>query len=80
LPLLLRTIVIVGGGFCGVVLAANILRRPPPGPTRLVLIELSQRPQRRSGKKQEELSRRHGEKNQRVEPIVLVLRCVAASL
>jgi uncharacterized NAD(P)/FAD-binding protein YdhS len=39
LPLLLRTIVIVGGGFCGVVFGANILRRPPPGPTRLVLIE-----------------------------------------
>jgi uncharacterized NAD(P)/FAD-binding protein YdhS len=36
---LLRTIAIVGGGFCGAVLAANLLRRPPPGPTRLVLIE-----------------------------------------
>ena len=36
---LVRTIVIVGGGFCGTVLAANLLRRPPPGPTRLVLIE-----------------------------------------
>jgi uncharacterized NAD(P)/FAD-binding protein YdhS len=38
-PALLRTIAIVGGGFCGTVLAANLLRRPPPGPTRLVLIE-----------------------------------------
>jgi uncharacterized NAD(P)/FAD-binding protein YdhS len=36
---LVRTIVLVGGGFCGTVLAANLLRRPPPGPTRLVLIE-----------------------------------------
>jgi uncharacterized NAD(P)/FAD-binding protein YdhS len=36
---LLRTIAIVGGGFCGTVLAANLLRRPPRGPTRVVLIE-----------------------------------------
>ena len=36
---LVRTIVIVGGGFCGTVVTANLLRRPPPGPTRLVLIE-----------------------------------------
>lgn len=39
MPGLLRTIAIVGGGFCGTVVAANLLRRPPPGPTRLVLIE-----------------------------------------
>jgi uncharacterized NAD(P)/FAD-binding protein YdhS len=39
LPALLRTIVIVGGGFSGTVLAANLLRRPPQGPTRVVLIE-----------------------------------------
>jgi uncharacterized NAD(P)/FAD-binding protein YdhS len=38
-PGLLRTIAIVGGGFCGTVVAANLLRRPPPGPTRLVVIE-----------------------------------------
>jgi len=38
---LLRTIVIVGGGFSGTVLAANLLRRSPAGPTRLVLIERS---------------------------------------
>ncbi len=37
--MLLRTIVIAGGGFSGVVTAANLLRRPPAGPTRLVLIE-----------------------------------------
>ena len=36
---LLRTIVIVGGGFSGTIVAANLLRRPPVGPTRLVLIE-----------------------------------------
>lgn len=36
---LLRTIVIVGGGFCGITVAANLLRRPPATPTRLVLIE-----------------------------------------
>jgi len=33
----MRTIAIVGGGFCGTMLA--ILRRPPATPTRLVLIE-----------------------------------------
>lgn len=37
----LRTIAIVGGGFSGTVLAVNLLRRPPSGPTRLVLIERS---------------------------------------
>ncbi|HET9448387.1 MAG TPA: FAD/NAD(P)-binding protein [Steroidobacteraceae bacterium] len=36
---LLRTIVIVGGGFCGAVVAANLLRKPPGLPTRLVLVE-----------------------------------------
>lgn len=36
---LLRNIAIVGGGFCGTAVAANLLRRPPPGPTRVVLIE-----------------------------------------
>ena len=39
MPTLLRTIVIVGGGFSGTVTAANLLRKPPAGPTRLVLIE-----------------------------------------
>jgi len=38
---LLRTIAIVGGGFSGTVVAANLLRRPPNGPTRIVLIERS---------------------------------------
>lgn len=36
---LLRTIVIVGAGFSGTMVAANLLRRPPSGPTRLILIE-----------------------------------------
>jgi uncharacterized NAD(P)/FAD-binding protein YdhS len=36
---LLRTIAIVGGGFSGTLVAANLLRRPPTGPTRIVLIE-----------------------------------------
>jgi uncharacterized NAD(P)/FAD-binding protein YdhS len=34
-----KSIVIVGGGFCGTVLAANLLRRPPADPTDIVLIE-----------------------------------------
>jgi uncharacterized NAD(P)/FAD-binding protein YdhS len=34
-----QTIVIVGAGFCGSVLAANLLRRPPAGHTEIVLIE-----------------------------------------
>src|ERR1700722_449284 len=35
----LRTIAIIGGGFCGTVLAANLLRRPPARPCRIVLVE-----------------------------------------
>lgn len=35
----MRTIVIVGAGFCGTVLATMLLRRPPGVPTRLMLIE-----------------------------------------
>jgi uncharacterized NAD(P)/FAD-binding protein YdhS len=34
-----QTIVIVGAGFCGSVLAANVLRHPPLGSTEIVLIE-----------------------------------------
>jgi uncharacterized NAD(P)/FAD-binding protein YdhS len=34
-----NSLVIVGAGFCGTVLAANLLRRPPQGPTDIVLIE-----------------------------------------
>src|SRR5579862_5365622 len=34
-----NTLVIVGAGFCGTVLAANLLRRPPPGATDIVLVE-----------------------------------------
>jgi uncharacterized NAD(P)/FAD-binding protein YdhS len=34
-----QTIVIGGAGFCGGVLAANLLRRPPADPTEIVLIE-----------------------------------------
>src|SRR5258708_17515682 len=33
------TLIIVGAGFSGTVLAANLLRRPPPEPTDIVLIE-----------------------------------------
>jgi uncharacterized NAD(P)/FAD-binding protein YdhS len=33
------TIAIIGGGFSGTVLAANLLRHPPANPTRIVLIE-----------------------------------------
>jgi uncharacterized NAD(P)/FAD-binding protein YdhS len=33
------TLVIVGGGFCGTVLAANLLRAPPSAATEVVLIE-----------------------------------------
>ena len=33
------TIAIIGGGFSGTVLAANLLQRPPSGPTRVVLVE-----------------------------------------
>lgn len=39
MPSLLRTIVIVGGGFSGTVLAANLLRHPPAGLIRILLIE-----------------------------------------
>jgi uncharacterized NAD(P)/FAD-binding protein YdhS len=35
----MRTIVIVGGGYCGTALATMLLRRPSATPTRLVLIE-----------------------------------------
>ena len=34
-----NTIAIVGGGFCGTVLAANLLRRPPADATDIILIE-----------------------------------------
>ena len=34
-----NAIVIVGAGFCGTVLAANLLRRPPPEATDVVLVE-----------------------------------------
>src|SRR5258708_26205179 len=34
-----NTLVIVGAGFCGTVLAANLLRRPPSDATDIVLIE-----------------------------------------
>jgi uncharacterized NAD(P)/FAD-binding protein YdhS len=41
LPALVRTVVVVGGGFSGTIVTANLLRRPPSGPTRIVLIERS---------------------------------------
>ena len=37
------TIAILGGGFSGTVLAANLLHRPPPIPTRIVLVERQSR-------------------------------------
>lgn len=36
---MLDRIMIIGGGFCGTVLAANLLRRPPANSTEIVLIE-----------------------------------------
>ena len=41
MPALVRTIVVVGGGFSGTIVTANLLRRAPSGPTRIVLIERS---------------------------------------
>src|SRR5580698_7083561 len=38
-PGMRQTIVIVGAGFCGSVLAVQLLRRPPAKPTEIVLIE-----------------------------------------
>ena len=34
-----KTLVIVGAGFCGAVVAANLLRHPPPSATDIVLVE-----------------------------------------
>src|SRR5450755_4385218 len=34
-----NAIVIVGAGFCGTVLAANLLRKPPTGASHIVLVE-----------------------------------------
>jgi uncharacterized NAD(P)/FAD-binding protein YdhS len=42
----LRTIVVVGGGFSGTVLTACLLRHPPAGLTRVVLIERARLPGR----------------------------------
>lgn len=39
MTVLLRTVAVVGGGFCGTVLAANLLRHRPALPTRIVLFE-----------------------------------------
>jgi uncharacterized NAD(P)/FAD-binding protein YdhS len=37
----MRTIAIVGAGFCGTLAAVHLLRHPPPGPTRIVLLNRS---------------------------------------
>lgn len=42
----LHTTVIIGGGFSGTVLAANLLRRPPSRAARIVLVERSAEPGR----------------------------------
>jgi uncharacterized NAD(P)/FAD-binding protein YdhS len=39
LTFIVRTIVIVGGGFCGTTLATRLLQREPTVPTRIILIE-----------------------------------------
>ena len=43
---MLRTIVVIGGGFSGTVLVARLLQVPPAGLTRLVLVERDGRPGR----------------------------------
>lgn len=37
----MRTILIVGAGFCGTVMAVHLLRQPPPGPVRIILLNRS---------------------------------------